>query len=73
MNINLNGIHWVIVGGESGPGARRMDSAWVRDIRNQCIAASVPFFFKQWSGIHPKRLGREMDGRKWEEMPQTKD
>ena len=68
-NINLDGIHWVIVGGESGPGARRMEPAWVRDIRDQCIAASVPFFFKQWSGIHPKKLGRELDGRVWDEMP----
>lgn len=67
--INLNCIHWVIVGGESGPGARRMDPAWVRDIRDQCIAASVPFFFKQWSGVHPKKLGRELDGRIWDEIP----
>lgn len=68
-NINLNGIHWVIVGGESGPGARRMDPAWVRDIRDQCIAAGVPFFFKQWSGVHQKKLGRELDGQIWDEMP----
>jgi len=68
-SIDLDGIHWVIVGGESGPGARTMDPTWVRDIRNQCIAAKVPFFFKQWAGVHPKKLGRELDGRVWDEIP----
>lgn len=68
-SLNLDGIHWVIVGGESGPGARTMDPAWLLDIRDQCITASVPFFFKQWSGVHPKKFGREIDGRIWDEMP----
>ena len=67
--INLNGIGWVIVGGESGPGARPMDSNWVREIREQCQKQSVPFFFKQWGGVQKKRNGRVLDGRIWEEMP----
>ncbi len=71
--LNLDGIHWAIEGGESGPGAQTMEPAWVRDIRDQCIAASVPFFFKQWSGVHPKKLGRELDGRIWDEMPAIKN
>ena len=68
-DLNLAGIHWVIVGGESGPGARRMHPDWVREIRGQCIAQDVPFFFKQWGGIRPKANGRELDGREWNEMP----
>ena len=68
-DLNLSGIHWVIVGGESGPGARRMHPDWVREIRDQCIAQDVPFFFKQWGGIRPKANGREVDGREWNEMP----
>jgi protein gp37 len=67
--LNLFGIHWVIVGGESGPGARPMHPDWVREIRDQCIAQNVPFFFKQWGGIRPKSNGRELDGREWNEMP----
>jgi protein gp37 len=70
-NLNLTGIDWVIVGGESGPGARPMDEAWVRDIHKQCSKASVPFFFKQWGGVQKKRAGRELDGRTWDEMPAT--
>lgn len=66
----LSGIDWVIAGGESGPGARRMDPCWVRDVRDQCLAEGVPFFFKQWGGVNKKRAGRELDGRLWEEMPQ---
>lgn len=66
---DLSGIHWVIVGGESGPGARPMDGSWVREIRDQCIADDVPFFFKQWGGFRPKSGGREIDGRKWSEYP----
>lgn len=69
--IDLRGIHWVIVGGESGPGARPMHPDWVREIRDQCIAADVPFFFKQWGGIRPKTGGRELDGREWNEMPRA--
>jgi protein gp37 len=68
-NLNLAGIHWVIAGGESGPKARPMDKAWVRDIRDQCIAAQVPFFFKQWGGVRKKAAGKELDGRIWNEMP----
>lgn len=68
-NLNLDKIHWVIVGGESGPGARPMPAEWVRDIRNQCQQAGVPFFFKQWGGVRKKQTGRELDGRTWDEMP----
>lgn len=68
-NLHLDGIHWVIVGGESGARARPMDAAWVRDIRDQCIAAEVPFFFKQWGGRKPKAAGRILDDRTWDEMP----
>jgi protein gp37 len=67
--LNLGGIHWVIVGGESGPHHRPIDETWVRDIRDQCQAADVPFFFKQWGGFRPKARGRELDGRTWDEMP----
>ena len=63
------GVGWVIVGGESGPGAREMDPAWVRSIRDQCVAAKVPFFFKQWGGVRKKLRGRLLDGRTWDEMP----
>jgi protein gp37 len=68
-DMNLDGIDWVIVGGESGPGARPMDTAWVLDIRDQCQDAGVPFFFKQWGGVQKKRAGRKLDGRTWDEMP----
>ncbi|WP_265545088.1 phage Gp37/Gp68 family protein [Roseomonas mucosa] len=68
--LDLTGIHWVIVGGESGPRARPMDAEWVRDIRDQCIAAGVPFFFKQWGGFRPTQNGRTIDGRLWDEFPQ---
>lgn len=67
--LDLSGIHWVIVGGESGPGARPMDPEWVRDIQQQCEVQDVAFFFKQWGGIRPKTGGRELDGREWNEMP----
>jgi protein gp37 len=65
----LDGIHWVIVGGESGLRSRKMDPAWVRSIRDQCKSARVPFFFKQWGGVHKKRAGRELDGRTYDGMP----
>ena len=65
----LQGVHWVIVGGESGPGARTIDPRWVRKIRDRCIAHGVPFFFKQWGGTRKKLTGRELDGRTWDEMP----
>ena len=68
-NLDLRGIRWVIVGGESGHGARPMDKRWVREIRAQCRREQVAFFFKQWGGIHKSRNGRELDGRTWDEMP----
>lgn len=67
--LNLRGIHWAIVGGESGPGARPMDESWVLSIRDQCIAAGVPFFFKQWGGVNKKRTGRVLQGRTWNQVP----
>ncbi len=67
--LDLRGIQWVIVGGESGPGARPMQKEWVTDIRDQCLAAGVAFFFKQWGGVHKKRTGRLLDGRTWDELP----
>jgi len=67
--INLRGIDWVIVGGESGPGARPLQADWVADVRDQCQQAGVAFFFKQWGGVQKKRHGRELDGRTWDEMP----
>jgi protein gp37 len=66
----LTGIHWVIVGGESGPGSRPMDPQWVRSIRDRCITQQVPFFFKQWGGLHKKAAGRILDGEIWDEMPE---
>ena len=69
-NLNLKGIDWVIVGGESGPGARLMNPSWVTEIRDQCLAAEVPFFFKQWGGTNKKRSGRLLEGRTWDEMPE---
>jgi protein gp37 len=69
--LDLQGIHWVIVGGESGPGYRPMDAAWATDVRDQCIAQEVRFFFKQWSGLRPKVLGRELDGREWNDFPDS--
>lgn len=68
-NLNLDGIHWVIVGGESGPGARKMEEGWVLDIRNQCKDMGVPFFFKQWGGKNKKKAGRLLEGRTWDQMP----
>lgn len=70
-NLNLKGIDWAIVGGESGPGARVMRSEWVVDIRNQCQVAGVPFFFKQWGGTNKKKSGRVLENRTWDEMPQV--
>jgi protein gp37 len=67
--LNLHGIDWVIVGGESGPGARTMKPEWVTSIRDQCLAANVPFFFKQWGGVHKRRAGRILEGRTWDQMP----
>jgi protein gp37 len=70
--LNLRGIHWVIVGGESGPGARPMNPDWVREIRDRCTQARVPFFFKQWGGIFKRRTGRVLDGRTWDDMPEVR-
>jgi len=67
--LRLDGIGWVIAGGESGPNARPMDQAWVEDLRDQCANAEVPFFFKQWGGRTPKAGGRELGGRTWDDMP----
>ncbi len=67
--LDLRGIDWVIVGGESGPGARPMEREWVLDIRDQCVAAHVPFFFKQWGGVRRSAAGRLLEGRVWEETP----
>lgn len=67
----LKGIHWVIVGGESGPGARPMDAAWVHEIKDQCLVKDVPFFFKQWGGVRKKETGRELDGKSWDGRPKT--
>jgi protein gp37 len=70
-DLDLRGIHWAIVGGESGPKARPMDAAWAIDLRDQCLRARVPFFFKQWGGKNKKRAGRLLEGRTWDEMPKT--
>lgn len=67
--IPLKGIHWVIVGGESGPGARLMEEVWVTQIRDRCTTQCVPFFFKQWGGVNKKRSGRLLHGRTWDELP----
>ncbi|HYR93267.1 MAG TPA: phage Gp37/Gp68 family protein [Methylomirabilota bacterium] len=71
IDLDLSGIHWVIVGGESGGGHRPMSAAWVRQIRRQCRAAGVAFFFKQWGGVNPTSGGRLLDGREYNEMPRS--
>jgi protein gp37 len=68
-NLPLAQINWVIVGGESGPGARPMESGWVTSIRDDCLNAGVPFFFKQWGGVRKGRNGRALDGKEWNNMP----
>lgn len=68
-NLNLHGINWVVVGGESGPKSRPMDCGWVIEIRDQCIEAQVPFFFKQWGGVNKKKAGRVLENRTWDQMP----
>ena len=67
--LRLEGIHWVIVGGESGPGARPMKESWVNAIHAECVRSSVPFFFKQWGGVRKEFAGRELHGRIYDEMP----
>lgn len=68
-DLSLSGIDWLIVGGESGPGARGMDPLWVEEIRDLAIECNVPFFFKQWGGVRKNAAGRILDGRTWDEMP----
>jgi protein gp37 len=67
--LNLTGINWVIVGGESGPSARPMDEEWVIEIKDQCLTHNVPFFFKQWGGRNKKKAGRLLEGRTWDAVP----
>jgi protein gp37 len=69
--LDLTGIDWVIVGGESGPGARPMNREWVREVRDQCREKKVAFFFKQWGGLRPKSGGRKLDGREWSQFPKV--
>jgi len=69
IDLNLQNIDWVIVGGESGPGARPMEERWALEIRDQCLEANVPFFFKQWGGVWKKKNGRNLEGQTWDEMP----
>ncbi len=69
-SIDLTGIHWIILGGESGPGARPLEKSWVLEIRDQCEAAGIPFFFKQWGGTRKSKAGRELDGRTYDGIPQ---
>jgi protein gp37 len=71
LHVDLVGIHWVIVGGESGQGHRPIHAKWVRSIRAQCRAEGVAFFFKQWGGIRPKAGGRKLDGQTYDEMPKA--
>ncbi len=73
QELDLNGIDWVIVGGESGPGARPMQAEWVTSIRDQCAGADVAFFFKQWGGVQKARTGRALDGRTHDAMPVSRD
>jgi protein gp37 len=70
-SLDLTGVDWLIVGGESGTGHRPIDPAWVRDLRDRCQEAGTAFFFKQWGGARPKSNGRELDGRPWDEMPKV--
>ena len=67
--MNLKGIDWVIAGGESGPGAREVEEEWITDIKDQCVRARVPFFFKQWGGVRKSRTGRLLNGRTWDQFP----
>lgn len=68
-SLRLEGIDWVIVGGESGPGSRPIKKEWVLEIRDRCLEAGLPFFFKQWGGFHKKKAGRLLEGQTWDEMP----
>jgi protein gp37 len=70
-DLPLGHINWVIAGGESGPGARPMRAEWARSVRDQSLAAGVPFFFKQWGGVQRTKAGRRLDGRTWDQYPQV--
>jgi protein gp37 len=70
-NLNLEAVDWVIVGGESGPGARPMKESWVIDIRDQCLKTGTAFFFKQWGGTNKKKNGRMLEGHTWDQVPET--
>jgi protein gp37 len=72
LALDLEGIHWLIAGGESGPVRRPADPTWVRDVRDQCVRAGVPFFFKQWGGRTPKAQGRDLDGLVWDQLPEVR-
>jgi protein gp37 len=72
-SLDLRDIQWVVVGGESGPGARPMKPEWVTEIRDRCVKANVPFFFKQWGGVNKKKAGRLLEGRTWDDMPVARD
>ncbi len=72
-DLDLAGIDWVIVGGESGPGARLMKQQWAVEIRDKCLNAGIPFFFKQWGGLNKKKNGRSLEGRTWDDMPQSSE
>lgn len=67
--LRLEGIHWVIVGGESGPGARAIQPEWIREVRDMCVSQGVAFHFKQWGGVNKKKTGRLLDGRTWDDIP----
>ena len=71
--LDLTGIDWVIVGGESGPGSRIIEQDWVTQIRDQCLAENVPFFFKQWGGINKKKTGRQLEGKIWSQQPSVQE
>jgi len=68
-SLNLQGIGWVIVGGESGPKSRPMVEGWATDIRDQCLSQGIPYFFKQWGGLNKKASGRKLEGKEWNQMP----
>lgn len=68
-NADLSGIDWVIVGGESGPGARPMKKEWAISLRSACLSQGIPFFFKQWGGVNKKKAGRELEGQTWSQIP----
>jgi len=70
-NLDLTGIDWVIVGGESGPGARPMKPEWAQSIRDNCLHSNTPFFFKQWGGVNKKKAGRQLEDQTWDQMPKV--